>query len=128
MLGPLAVKDENGVAGSAYRFTLGTVLFLKSVNGNDIPRAIVLKISYPSQIGGIAGETVGQVDDFFYLGFGSRQLSDAMCQMRRQIIVEEEFQAASLSSNSTASLTILGVMSNTRATIALSPPSARYDA
>jgi hypothetical protein len=61
--------------------------------------------------------------------FGDRrQLSHAVCEVQRHIFVEEEFQAASFSSNSTAALTIRGVMSSTRATVALSRPSATNDA
>jgi len=110
---------------AANGFSLGAMLFFKTVYGNDVPRPILLQIAYPGQVGCVAGETVGQMYNCFHFRFCSRQLPDAVRQVRRQIIIEKEFQAASLSSNSTASLTIFGVMSNTRATIEASRPSAR---
>lgn len=44
---PLAVQDENGVTRAANGFALGAVLFLESIDGNDIPRTVVGKIADP---------------------------------------------------------------------------------
>lgn len=107
---------------------LGAMLLFKTIDRDDVPRTILLKIAYPNQVGRVPCETVGQVYDFFNFQSCSRQLPNTVGQVRRQIVVKEKFQAASLSSNSIASLTIFGVMLNTRATIDVSPASARYEA
>lgn len=124
MPGPLTVEDENGVTRAANGFALGAVLFLESIDRDDIPRTVIGKIADPLQIWRVAGESVRQMDNRFDLWRYCRQFPDAVGKVRGYIIVEEKFQAASLCSNSTAALTICALMSNTRATISVSPPSA----
>lgn len=99
VFGPLSVENKNSVAGSPDRLALSPVLFLESVDGNDVPRPIFRKIPNPAKVGRIPRETIGEMDDFFYTRSDRRQLPNSVGQVTRQVVVEEELQAASLSSN-----------------------------
>lgn len=43
-------------------FALRAVLFLESVDGNDVQRAILRQLTYPSDIRGVAVEAVQQIN------------------------------------------------------------------
>ena len=65
MLGPLAIKDEHCVTCSTKRFALGAMLFFESVDGNDVPRAVLRKLAYPLEVGRIFLESVGEMNNLF---------------------------------------------------------------
>lgn len=100
------------------------MLFLETVDRDDAPRAIIFQVVYPYQISDIAWKAICQMDDRLHAWAGRGQLPNAVSYMRGKIIVEEKVQAASLSSNSTASLTWRCVMLKMRATMPVSCASA----
>lgn len=122
---PLGIEHKNCMARIFQSIALRPSLFFELIDRNDIPSAVPREVADPLDIRRIARETIHQVDDLVYVLEGLRQFPDGMRQVWGKVVVEEKVQAANLSSNPTASVTIFGVMSNTRATICLSRPSAR---
>ena len=84
-----------------------------NIGGDNDPIFLARQFSHPTFVFHVWRETLFQMDD---LVFGFNRGIHRPRQLRGKIVVEEKIHAASCCSNSTASLTAFGLISNQRAT------------
>ena len=116
LIAPLLLEDEDEVAAVSQRFAFGPVVLVKTVARNDAPAPGLRYLGDPVHVLRVALEIVKEMHHGIDIVFSFGKDLHATSQERRQVRVEEEFQARSRSSNRTAAITCLGSISNWRAT------------
>src|SRR6266851_3834765 len=104
------------MAGAANCLSFRVSIFREAVSTYDVPGAIVRQPADPFGVACAWLEPLPQVNDLLDVVLKLRQLTYRARNMRRQVVVEEELQAASFSSYRTAASTSRGAMSKILAT------------
>lgn len=62
----MRIEDEYGVTRAPDGLTFGAVLFLETIDGNNVPLPFLGQLANSGQIFCVPREAVGQVDEVFY--------------------------------------------------------------
>jgi len=106
---PAGLQEKDGMSGRFPRHHLMRIASDGDISGEDYPTALAGQLLHPLHIRCLFVEAITQVDN---LVFTDHKLMETTGQLWREIIVEEESQAARRISNSTASRTSLSETSN----------------
>ena len=115
---PASLQEKDGMSGSFPRHHLVRIASDGDISGEDDPTALAGQLLHPFHVRCLFLEAITQVDHFV---FTDDKLVETTSQLWREIIVEEESQAARRVSYSIASRTSRSETSNQWLTVSTDP-------